>query len=70
MNGTLRVEVTDGKADRNVKLIIQATVEGVDREVTVDVDGREFSKALALPGKFFAMAKVQVLYVGPKRRGA
>lgn len=58
MNGTLRVEVTDGKAGRSVKLIIQATVEGIDREVTVDVDGPEFSRALALPGKFFAVCAV------------
>lgn len=70
MNGTLRVEVTDGKAGRSVRLIIQATVGGVEKQITVDVDGPEFSKALALPGKFFAMAKVQVPYVGPKRRGA
>ena len=66
MNGTLRVEVTDGKAGRNVKLIIQATVEGIDREVTVDVDGHEFSKALALPGKFFAVAKVHTKRTKPR----
>lgn len=70
MNGTLRVEVTDGKAGRSVKLIIQAMVEGIDREVTVDVDGREFSKALALPGSFFAMAEVGMKPVRPRKRGA
>jgi hypothetical protein len=68
-NGTLQFHVTNDGKSRTVRLVI--THE--DDTLTLDVDGAEFSRALALPGEFFAMARNITYEAQPKpkpKRGA
>jgi hypothetical protein len=63
-NGTLQLQVTNDGKSRTVRLVI--THE--DDTLTLDVDGAEFSRALALPGRFFAMARNITHEAQPKPR--
>lgn len=63
-NGTLQFHVTNDGKSRTVRLVI--THE--DDTLTLDVDGAEFSRALALPGRFFAMARNITHEAQPKPR--
>lgn len=63
-SGTLHFLVTNDDKSRTVRLVI--THE--DDTLTLDVGGAELSRALALPGSFFAMARNITHEAQPKPR--